>query len=412
MEVNVTEFAYTALNGSGKEEKGIVVADTVALAAHSLREQDLLPTRVVATPERAKKGLAKGLPRSFFRDRVPQSALVSFTRQLSTLIGAGVPLLRALHILSEQEERKTFRRIIEDVADCVEGGATLSEAFSEHPRAFDPLYVSMIKAGEVGGMLETTLSRLTTFSERSRRLKRRIVAASTYPVLVLSFALAVVMALLAFVVPNFTAIFADLDVELPLITKTLVQIGDATKRWLPFFLFCPFLIWLVRASVRRISWTRSAWDRLKLNLPLFGRLIRKIVIARLSRTLGTLLENGIPILHALAITEDTAGNEVMRQALRKVRTSVRAGESMTAPLVRTSSFPSLVTHIIRVGEETGQLDAMLAHVADTYDEEVDDAVEAVSSLIEPVLLVSLGAVVGFIVIALFLPLIQFAQHLC
>ena len=339
--------------------------------------------------------------------------LTQFTRQLSTLQDAGLPILRSLNILEEQQKPGAMKNILRSVTEDIEGGSTLSEAFGKHPKAFDRLYVNMVAAGETGGVLDVILVRLAEFMEKAQKLKRKIMGAMIYPVAVVSFAIAIVSGIMIFVIPKFKTIFADFDTELPPITMVLLNFSDWFMLGRPpgwaVLIFAPPGAYMLYKLVRSSKGGRFVSDFMMIKAPGIGTLVQKTSIARFTRTLGTLIAAGVPILEAIKITSETAGNEVYTRALISVHDSIREGESFAAPLRAANVVDNLVVNMIDVGEETGELDKMLLKVADNYEEEVDVAVAGLVSLIEPVMVISLGAIVGFIVLALFMPLVSLME---
>ena len=336
-----------------------------------------------------------------------------FTRQLATLIDAGLPLLRGLNVLAKQERDSVLKSAINKVADSVQEGSTFSEGLAQHPRLFNDLYVNMVRAGEVGGVLELVLTRLAEFQEKAQKVKNKVVAAMVYPIIVLLLALGIMIFLLIFIVPRFETIFHDMlgDKPLPAITLFVIGVSDfMQKHWA---VLLGVIVALVAAGkiAARTRAGRAVIDRVKLHAPLFGDLIRKTSISRFSRTLGTLVTSGVPILQALNITRETAGNTVIARAISQVHDSVKEGESITQPLEASGAFPPMVISMIDVGEETGQLPEMLLKIAEVYDDEVDNSVAALTSLLEPIMIVLLALIVGTIVIALFMPLISIISGL-
>ena len=349
----------------------------------------------------------KGL--SFLKGRVKAKQLVIFTRELATLLSAGLPLLKSLSTLHDQLGPGPLKETVASVSLDVERGDSFSEALSKQPKVFPKLFVNMVKAGEAGGVLEGILKRLVDFLEKQQRLYGKVKSALMYPVFVLTMAVLILILLLTFVIPTFTTMFSELGEALPLPTRALIAISSAFRyRWYAIILVIVGLVLLYRMLARNPA-TKARIDRLKFQLPLFGPLIQKIVIARFSRTMGTLLASGVPILTALEIVKDATGNEVIANAIGKVHSSVKEGESVARPLEESGVFPSMVVKMVNVGEETGELDSMLIKVADTYEEEIDETVSGLTSLMEPVLIVVLGLIVGFIVIAMFLPLFTLAK---
>ena len=336
-----------------------------------------------------------------------------FTRQLATLIDSGLPLLRGLNVLAKQERDAVLKRTIDQLAEGVQGGNTFSETLAQHPLIFNNLYVNMVKAGEVGGVLELVLGRLAEFQEKAQKIKNKVAAAMVYPIIVMTMAVAIMTFLLIFIVPKFQAIFHDMlgDKPLPAITRFVIGVSSFVKDH--GFILLGMIIAAVAAYklIARTRLGRAAIDRLQLHLPLVGDVIRKTAISRFSRTLGTLVTSGVPILQALNITRETAGNMVIASAISQVHESVKEGESIVQPLEASGVFPPMVISMIDVGEETGQLPEMLLKIADVYDDEVDNSVAGLTAALEPIMIVFLALIVGTIVIALFTPLISIIQGL-
>ncbi|MCB1194576.1 type II secretion system F family protein [bacterium] len=413
----MSKFKYVAMNNQGKEVTGLIESDNTVSAISKLREQGLFPTRVTLdkssnrTGGTQKKSILSADITLFSPKRVKGSLLAMFTRQLATLIDAGLPLLRSLNVLRDQQKPGALKNSLDDIAASVEGGSTFSEAMAKWPKIFTPLYVNMIKAGEAGGVLEVVLNRLAEFAEKSEKLKKKVKSAMVYPAFVISVAIAVLTFLITFIVPKFAEMFYDLELELPWMTSFLIQISDLFKeQWYVPILFIVTVITSLKI-IRKRKQGKYVIDKIMLYFPIIGQLISKIAIARFTRTLGTLITSGVPILQALLIVKDTAGNEVICRAVEKVHDSIREGESIVEPLRASKVFSPMVISMIEVGEETGALAEMLIKIADNYDEDVDAAVEGLTSLLEPFLIVFLALVVGFIVIAMFLPLISLLQQL-
>jgi type IV pilus assembly protein PilC len=412
----MANFEYIALDAKGSETTGSIKANDEADAISQLRKSGLYPTQVAAAGKggvssTAKRKVKKGQKgkggKSALGGRVKGKVLMIFTRQLATLVDAGLPLLRGLSVLAKQEKNRVMAGTINHLADSVAGGSTFSESLGQHPRIFDKLYVNMVKAGELGGVLELVLIRLAEYQEKAEKLKNRIVAAMVYPIIVIVIAVAILVFLMAVIVPRFEKIFAEMlgDKPLPPITQFVIGISR--------FVQGNLLLILVGSAVFYGGWKvfsmtkggRVVIDRWKLFIPVFGPVQLKSGISRFTRTLGTLVTSGVPILQALNITRDTAGNVVVSNAIEKVHEAVREGESVVAPLEASRIFPPMVISMVDVGEETGQLPDMLLKIADVYDDEVDNAVDAMTSMIEPIMIVFLALVVGTIVIALFMPMI-------
>jgi len=426
----VPRYTYVALDARGQESTGLVDAGSTNEAIGELRRAGYFPTHVyeenapaaVATKTaRPKKTKAPRAERKagrknivlFQKKTVKPKVLMIFTRQLATLIDAGLPLLRGLNVLAKQERDSVLKGTINKLADSVQGGSTFSEGLAQHPRIFNDLYVNMVKAGELGGVLEVVLTRLAEFQEKAQKIKNKVVAAMVYPIIVLVLAVGIMTFLLVFLVPKFEAIFHAMlgDKPLPAITRFVIGISQFVQNYWAILLGVIVGIIIAYKIVARTRAGRVVLDRVKLRAPLFGDLIRKTAISRFSRTLGTLVTSGVPILQALNITRETAGNSVIQRAISQVHDSVKEGESIVMPLETSGAFPPMVISMIDVGEETGQLPEMLLKIAEVYDDEVDNAVAALTSLLEPIMIVFLALVVGTIVIALFMPLISIISGL-
>jgi type IV pilus assembly protein PilC len=406
-------FSYLALDASGAEKAGLLDATDIKQVAVVLRRQGLFPTEVSAAGERKPKYHRRIELRIPFVRPVDSKELAVFTRQLATLLKAGMPLLRGLEVLARQEKNVAFRRVQTELAEAIKSGGTLSEALMRHPRVFDRLYVNMVKAGEAGGVLDVVLERLARFQEKSLQLRGKITAAMVYPLIVMGVAVLILAGLLIFVVPKFKQIFADLlkGAPLPPLTQAVLAISEIIRAHFPITLGVLTILVILFRAFRKSAPGARLIDTLVINLPLFGPLFLKAIIARFGRTLGTLLSSGVPILPALLITRDTSGNSRVAGAITAVHDRVKEGAPVARPLELTHVFPPMVTSMIDVGEHTGQLPEMLGKVADIYEEEVDNAVAGISSLIEPILILFLALVVGTIVIALFLPIIRIVQLL-
>jgi len=372
-------------------------------------EIDGKKVRVVYKKKEETTGPTRKMP--FSIGGVPRKQLVSFTRQLSTLQDAGLPILRSLQILEQQQRPGLLKAIIGGVADEVEGGGTLSDAISKYPKAFDKLYVNMINAGEAGGVLDLILARLADFMEKAAKLKKKVIGAMIYPVVVITIAIGIVSMIMVFVIPKFKDIFNDFKLDLPAPTKILLAISEwfAKDYGWAYVLAGPFIIVGLIKLIRLSEGGKYAIDMIKLKIPILGAILAKTSIARFTRTLGTLISAGVPILDAINITKETSGNEVFARALVKVHDAIREGESMADPLRATKVCDAIVVNMVDVGEETGDLDKMLLKVADNYDSDVDVLVGSLISILEPVMVVILGVIVGFIVIALFMPMITLIQ---
>ena len=419
----MVNFLYLALDAKGEQTTGSVQASSESEAIQQLRSMGLYPTQVVEegkgtlTTTGKSQGRARGKKKvkAGAVGKVKPKVLMMFTRQLATLIEAGLPLLRGLTVLGKQEPDPAMRRVVTSLSDSVQSGATFSESLAQHPRVFNKLYVNMVKAGELGGVMEVVLTRLAEYAEKAAKLKSKITSAMVYPCIVLFIAAGILVFLLLVVVPKFKDMFADM--ELPLISQIVFGASEnALAR--PYIL--PNVAWIFIAGgifmVVFKAWAattagRFIVDKLKMKLPLLGDLNSKSAISRFCRTLGTLVTSGVPILQALTITRDTAGNVVVSKAIGEIHDAVKEGESIVTPLRSSGIFPDMVVSMVDVGEETGQLPEMLIRIANVYEDEVDGAVTALTSILEPMMIVFLAVIVGGIVFALFLPLIKMVQSM-
>ncbi|MGB2986974.1 MAG: type II secretion system F family protein [Phycisphaerae bacterium] len=405
-------FAYEAMNQGGQEVKDDIEAASSEDALAKIRNLGYFPTRIREKGGMRAKAATAGKKKGtgFSIGRVNQPLITQVTRQLSTLQDAGLPILRSLNILHEQQKPGLMKNILRAVAEDIEGGSTLSEACSKHPKAFNRLYVNMVAAGETGGVLDVILQRLAEFMEKAQKLKAKIKGAMVYPVVVVGFSVSIVVGIMIVVIPKFKEIFLDFDVTLPGATLFLLGTSEWVVHGTPpgwmVIVFGPFAAMALFKLIRSTKGGRFVTDTVGIKIPVLGNMLQKTSIARFTRTLGTLISAGVPILEAIKITKETAGNEVYVRALEKVHDSIREGESFAAPLRSAKVCDGLVTNMIDVGEETGELDKMLLKIADTYDEELDVAVASLVSLVEPIMVVFLGGIVGFIVVALFMPLVQ------
>lgn len=407
-------YSFEAMNSSGQEVKDEIEASSNDDAIAKIRAKGYFVTKVreKSGKKKVNKKSSAGpvessrkMPISF--GGVPRKQLVNFTRQLSTLQDAGLPILRSLQILEQQQKPGLLKAIVGGVADEVEGGGSLSDAMAKYPKAFDKLYVNMINAGELGGVLDIILQRLADFMEKAAKLKKKVIGAMIYPVVVISIAVGIVSAIMIFVIPKFEQIFKDFGATLPGITMVLMNVSRwfANEYGWVYLLATPVVLVLAMKLIKMSEGGKYGVDKVKLMIPILGTILGKTAIARFTRTLGTLISAGVPILDALNITKETCGNEVYARAIGKVHDAIREGESMADPLRATKVCDAIVVNMIDVGEETGDLDKMLIKIADNYDSDVDVMVGSLISILEPIMVVILGGIVGFIVIALFMPMI-------
>lgn len=414
----MANFKFEALDTTGTEVKDSIQAVSEEEAQQKIRQMGYFVTKITEVGDNKKKkdksaASKKGRKRgqTFSIGRCSTKQLCTFTRQFSTLQDAGLPVLRSLKILENQMRPGALRNAVIDVVDDVESGSTLSEAFGKHPRCFDRLYVNMVKAGEAGGALETIMQRLADFKERAQTLKRRVIKAMVYPIAVISIAVGILTFIMIYIIPKFEKIFADFQLTLPALTQYLMN----TSRWFVVYWYIiplvPLGFWLLLKLIRLNRIGNYVVDWCWLHVPVMGNIIEKTVVARTMRTLGTLVSSGVPILEALSIVRETTGNAVFERMYVRVYESIREGETIAAPLKESRLVDDMVTNMIDVGEETGELDRMLAKIADVYDEEVNVLVEGLLSLLEPIMIVVLGLIVGTIVIALFLPMIKLLESL-
>jgi type IV pilus assembly protein PilC len=422
------KFSYVAMDPKGKEQKGVLEVSSQNEAIGRVKEMGFYPTKIVevdkekpakkdkAAPaaksgKKAAKGVNINIKIPFLGGRVKSKVLTTFTRQLATLVDAGLPLLRGLRVLEKQERNPTLRGIIGDLGMAIESGSTFSEGLAQHPKVFNRLYVNMVKAGELGGVLEVVLNRLAEFMEKAQKIKGKVVAAMFYPIAVLVVAVAILGILLTYVVPKFKEVFEGMleGQQLPAFTRLVLGISDVIRNnFLATICSVGAVVAIILLAIRTKA-GRRFFDQLKLKMPALGPVVSKVAIGRMTRTLGTLISSGVPILQALTIVKETAGNVIIANAINAVHESVKEGETITAPLENSGVFPPMVISMVDVGEQTGALPEMLLKISDNYDEEVDNAVSAMTSLLEPIMIVFLAVIVGSIVIAMFLPLIALMQ---
>jgi len=410
-------FQYEAMDHTGREVKDSIDAATQEEAQQLIRQKGFFVTKIAEKAKNAKKrasakkGGGRRRKKAFTIGKISTKQLCTFTRQLSTLQDAGLPILRSLKILEGQCKPGVLKNALQDIVEDIESGQTLSEACAKHPKAFDRLYCNMIKAGEAGGALEAILQRLADFKEKSQSLKRRSKSAMVYPVVVIFVACVIVGFILYFIIPKFEAIFKDFNLPLPRMTIILIDASHFLIKYFYVVFLTPLFIWIFIKLLYRNKTGAYVCDRIALMIPVMGSIIEKSTVARTMRTLGTLVQSGVPILESLNIVRDTAGNAVFERAFTRIYESIREGETIAQPLKEARIVDDIVVNMIDVGEETGELDTMLNKIADNYDEEVETAVESLVSLLEPIMIVILGGIVGFIVIALFLPLVTLISKL-
>jgi type IV pilus assembly protein PilC len=394
-----TVFKWEGKTRQGTIQKGELAANSKDEVISLLRKQNILPITVAAKP--------KALTLQFGAASVTDKDIVIFTRQLATMIDAGLPLVQCLEILGTQTENKSLAKIVTQVRSDVESGATFGEALKKHPKAFNDLYVNMVMAGEAGGILDTILQRLASYMEKFAKIKRQIKSAMIYPSVILSVAVGVVALLMVVVVPMLAGMFAEMGQALPLPTRIVITISNFLKSWGGLILavsIAGFIVGIVQW--RKTVTGKRITDGIALKIPVMGVLIQKVAVAKFTRTLGTLISSGVPILEGLLIVARTAGNKVVEEAVLATRQSVSEGKTLAEPLSKAKVFPPMVTQMISVGEATGALDNMLGKIADFYDDEVDSAVAALTSMLEPMLMIFLGVTVGFVIVAMYMPIFQ------
>ena len=414
----MSSYSYVAVDPRGWENRGTLQVADQNEAVRRIKEMGLFPTRILEEPPRKSRFPRLSVP-GFQPKTKPARALLEFggrtrpahvavfTRQLATLIQAGMPLLRSLRILGEQAETRSLKRVLAELAESIENGSSLAEAVSQHPKIFNSLYVNMVKAGEIGGALEVTLSRLAEFMEKAKKIRGKVTSAMFYPCAVMLVALAIIVVLVTYVVPRFKQVFDGLlnGAPLPAFTRFVFDVSTSLTHHLPRVVFGVAGMLALLTFALHTSFGLWAFHRFKLNMPVFGPLFRKAAISRFARTLGTLISNGVPILQALTIVKETAGNVIVGGIIARVHESVKQGDPMAPTLKSSGVFPAMVAGMVDVGEQTGALPDMLMKIADNYDDEVDNAASAMTSLLEPIMIVFLAVIVGSIVIAMFLPLV-------
>jgi type IV pilus assembly protein PilC len=401
----MSTYVFKAIDLTGGKSQGEVEADSKQAVSDQLKQRGLIVLDI------SDKHRSREIELAFLK-RVKANELAVFSRQLSTMISSGMSILRALYVLEEQTESKFLKETVVSVRKDVEAGLSLSDAMARHPKVFSPLFVAMTEAGEAGGVLEDALMRVADQLQKDAALRRQIRSAMIYPILVITFAVGVMMALVAFLVPVFESVFKQFGGELPALTKVSVLMSHAVTGywWLIFGLAIAILVTFIKW--KKSSWGRPQWDRFRLRVPMkIGTIVQQVAIARWSRTLASLTGAGVPLLQALDVTGKTGGNVVVEEAMDSVVASVKRGGTIAAPLAQEPIFPSMVTHMVGVGEETGALDTMLARVAEFYEEQVEASVKALTSILEPIMIIIIGGMVGFIVISMYLPLFEVYNHI-
>jgi type IV pilus assembly protein PilC len=397
------KFNWEARTRTGGTQKGVIEAATVDVVEAQLKKYGF--SNIVIKAE--SKGLGFKLPK-FGGGSINEKDLVIFTRQFSTMIDSGLPLVQCLEILASQQENKTFKDILYKVKDSVESGSTFADALGKHPKAFDQLFVNLVAAGEIGGILDTILTRLAAYIEKSMKLKKQIKGAMVYPITIMSIAVVVIGVILVFVIPTFAKMFADFGGELPGPTKIVIALSNFLSKYIIVIIGGFYaIIWGIK-KYYATPVGKKLIDRYALKAPIAGPLIRKVAVAKFTRTLGTMVSSGVPIMDGLEIVAKTAGNKIVEEAIYSVRQAISEGKTMAEPLAACGVFPPMVVQMIAVGEATGAMDAMLNKIADFYDDEVDDAVGAMTSMMEPLLMVFLGTTVGGLVVAMYLPIFKLA----
>ena len=395
-------FAWEGRSIQGASQKGSIEAANEAMALLLLRRQNIQPSLIKEKPKDILANIA------FLQPTVKTKDLILFTRQLSTMIDAGLPLIQGVEILANQEPNKTFQKILNQIKTDVESGSTFADALKKHPKVFDNLYTNLVAAGELGGVLDIVLQRLAAYIEKNEKLKRKVKGALVYPSTILVIAVVVVLVMLVFVIPVFQDMFSSLGGQLPALTQGVVDLSAFLRRNCLFLIGAAVAVGFVLSRVKATDKGGYFFDKLFLKLPIFGLLLRKVAVARFSRTLGTMISSGVPILDGLDIVAKTSGNRIVEEAIMITKMSISEGKTIAEPLSKSGVFPSMVCQMVAVGESTGALDSMLIKIADFYDEEVDAAVDALTSLIEPMMMIFLGGTVGTMLAAMYLPIFKMA----
>ncbi len=395
-------YLWQGQDRKGMIHKGELEAADQDAAQAQLRRMQIKPTKIKKKP----KDLFENV--SFLQPKVRRVDVVVFARQFATMINAGLPLIQCLDILCSQQENKTFKKMLKQIKESVEGGATLADALKKYPDIFDDLFVNMVAAGETGGILDTILNRLSAYMEKAEKLKKQVKSAMTYPIIVLCVAVLVIGVILVFVIPTFEQMFKDFGGELPAPTKIVVELSRFVKGNILYMIGAVVVLGFAFRRFYKTEKGRVLVDKYLLKLPVFGPLLRKVAVAKFTRILGTMISSGVPILDGLEITARTAGNKTVESAVYKVRAAISEGQTMAAPLAESGVFPSMVCQMVGVGESTGALDAMLEKIADYYDDEVDAAVSSLTAMIEPFMMVFLGVTIGGLVVSMYLPIFKMA----
>lgn len=399
----MAEFSYKAKAPNGTVMEGIIEAAEQRAAVDKLRGQKYI---ILEINEAKKSAIDQFIKSLGFKPKVKSKDLVLFSRQLSTLVSAGVPIVQGLSILIEQIENKVFKNIVEKIQEDIESGQSIADSLKKHPNAFTDLYVAMIRAGEMGGILDVILERLSSYLEGAEALKGKVKGAMVYPIVVGLIAGVVTLFLLTVVIPTFKEIFESFGAELPLITQFLIDLSDFLRKWIIAVILVPIGLFIGFKQFRKTPFGNYKTDEIALKIPVFGILLKKVAVAKFTRTFGTLIKSGVPILQALDTVAKTSGNKVIEKAILEAREAIREGERIADPLRKSAIFPPMVIQMISVGEETGNLDTMLSKISDFYDQEVDNAVKGLTSMIEPIIIVVMGLVIGSIVIAMFMPMFE------
>jgi len=396
------EFIWKGVNRKGKKKKGEMEAESENFVRLTLRRQGIEPTKIKPKP----KDLFENV--KFLQPRVTEKDIVVMTRQFATMIDAGLPLVQCLEILYGQQENKTFKRILKNIKEDVEEGSTFADALKQHPEVFDDLFVNLVAAGEIGGILDIILNRLAAYIEKAAKLKKKVKGAMVYPIVVMCIAVLVVAVILVFVIPVFQSMFADFGRALPVPTQIVVALSSFVKHYILYMIVGVVVLIFLFRRFYKTEKGQALVDSMVLKTPVFGMLLRKVAVAKFTRTLGTMISSGVPILDSLDIVAATAGNKTIEEALRETRQSISEGRTIAEPLADSEVFPSMVVQMISVGEATGALDTMLAKIADFYDDEVDAAVDALTAMLEPFMMVFLGGTIGGLVVSMYLPIFQMA----